>query len=147
MASDVKIGFYKGAGRLVDKAIRWRTRSMYSHCEMVVLGTCYSSSFRDGGVRSKTISFKPDRWDFIDLPSVNPLDVLKLWHRTQHMGYDLVGVLVGQLFEVRAHERRKWFCSEWCAEAIGFSNPWRYSPQRLFEEVRVLLPVEKRSEF
>ena len=48
--------------------IRWWTGSQYSHCELVINGTCYSSSIRDGGVRGKVMALPADTWDVIDLP-------------------------------------------------------------------------------
>ena len=47
----VQLALYKGRGTLFNALIRWWTRSPYSHCELVINGTCYSSSIRDGGVR------------------------------------------------------------------------------------------------
>lgn len=60
---------HKGLARLADWVTRLVTRSPYSHCEIAVgpqcydVGTdftCYSSSFRDGGVRAKTMPLPSD---------------------------------------------------------------------------------------
>lgn len=48
----VRLAFYKGEGDWVDKVVRWWTKSQYSHVEVIVGDTWYSSSPRDGGVRS-----------------------------------------------------------------------------------------------
>jgi hypothetical protein len=46
----VQLALYKSHGNWVNRFIRWWTGSPYSHCELVINGTCYSSSVRDGGV-------------------------------------------------------------------------------------------------
>ena len=57
----VVLAFYKGKGDWLDWLIRLFTRSQYSHVEYVQDSTamddqgrheCWSSSFRDGGVRA-----------------------------------------------------------------------------------------------
>jgi len=32
----IKVAFYTGPGRLIDKLIRWWTNSEYSHCEKIL---------------------------------------------------------------------------------------------------------------
>lgn len=132
----VKIAFYKGRGDFFDSAIRWRTQSAVSHCEMVVGGKCYSSSPRDGGVRCKEINLDDGKWLVLATPLVNQVAVRSLFDITQGDGYDWVGAVVGQGFAARAHDAGKWFCSEWCARAMGFPEPWRYSPGLLLSVVR-----------
>jgi hypothetical protein len=51
----VKLALYKGRGGIANAVIRWWTGSIYSHCELVVDGLCYSSSVMDKGVRRKQI--------------------------------------------------------------------------------------------
>ena len=41
----------------------------YSHSEIYIDGICYSSSVRDGGVRSKVIDLNSGKWDIVDLSS------------------------------------------------------------------------------
>ena len=52
----VQLALYKAPGEWTNALIRWWTRSQYSHCELVIDGTCYSSSERDRGVRSKVMA-------------------------------------------------------------------------------------------
>ena len=59
----VQLAMYKAPGNWLNAAIRWWTGSQYSHCELVVRGTCYSSTIRDGGVRAKVMALPSDRWD------------------------------------------------------------------------------------
>ena len=41
----------------------------------------------------------------------------RVWAETRGQGYDLRGAL-GVAFGLR-HNRRRWFCSEWCARRTG----------------------------
>ena len=48
---------------------------------------------------------------------------------TRGTKYDWLGA-TGVIARWR-HDRRKWFCSEWCAAALRLDNPERYSPEML----------------
>ena len=129
------------AARFSDWLTRKLTRGIYSHCEISVDAgggqfECYSSSIRDGGVRCKTMPLPAAKWDLIELPSVSPQGLpmvagsLKtLFAQTQGQRYDLPGVL-GVVFKTRQRSGR-WFCSEWCGQVLGLSEPWRFSPNDL----------------
>lgn len=88
----VYLALYKGrktiktpkdlAFRIIEWVIRKVTGGQYSHCEIAVsvafsdgLFDCYSSSFRDGGVRCKRMPLPAGKWDVIMVP---PLSVLVL---------------------------------------------------------------------
>ena len=141
----VYLAMYKGrkdgsgikvwAARLVDWVIRTITRSPYSHCEIAIrhsggLFDCYSSSARDGGVRLKTMPLPSGKWDLVELPTKAGLSAKRLYRHTHGAGYDYPGAL-GAVFRL-PQSRRRWFCSEWCAYAIGCTNPHRYTPQTLY---------------
>lgn len=144
--SKVYLALYKGrksghtpkalAMRFADWVIRKATRGIYSHCEIALaLGDgvfeCYSSSLRDGGVRCKVIPLPEAKWDLIPLPSTPEAheQLQRVWTATEGQGYDLRGAL-GVAFGLR-HNRRRWFCSEWCATALGLPDGWRWSPNDL----------------
>lgn len=42
--------------------------------------------------------------------------------------YDLTGLIGAQLFNLRRHSRRRWFCSELCAYALGLPRPSSFAP-------------------
>ena len=80
----VYLALYKGrktiktpkdlAFRIIEWVIRKVTGGQYSHCEIAVsvafsdgLFDCYSSSFRDGGVRCKRMPLPAEKWDLIAL--------------------------------------------------------------------------------
>lgn len=122
--------------RLMDWAVRIATRGQYSHCEIAVKHGftddyhCYSASLRDGGVRSKTMLLPADKWDLIPIRDADAYDrVWALYQATIGARYDYIGAL-GVVSPVRQVAQR-WFCSEWCAKALGQGQPEKYSPQAL----------------
>lgn len=142
----VTLAFYKGRGqgrleRLQDLAIRTFTRSPYSHVELAAgsfkagdIARCYSSSMRDGGVRSKEICLDGNHWDLVVLqvPADQPVALVR---DNLGAGYDCFGVLFSQILPITRHRSRRWFCSEICAAALGFARPHTYSPGLLFQHV------------
>jgi hypothetical protein len=135
-----RAAFYKGTRPglpgLYNRAVRWWECGPYSHCELVFSdGRAASASFMDHGVRFKEIDFDPERWDFIDLPGANEA-LAELWFLT-HLGcqYDLLGNVHFLLGPVR-DDRRKYFCSEALAAALGMPEAWRYGPNALAAVLR-----------
>lgn len=136
------------AARLSDWIIRTLTRSPYSHCELAVLipppdgdpddhavFDCYSSSIRDGGVRMKTMTLPADKWDLIPINQFDAyIDVLNYFAQTRGKPYDFIGAC-GVVLGIK-DSLKKWFCSEWCAAALGLQYPDRYSPQALADWFR-----------
>lgn len=139
--------------RLQDSLVRLLTRSPYSHCELAVpllprlaaVGTgfvpadeaprfcCYSSSPRDGGVRVKVMELPSDKWDLLPLESDGAAHQKIRAHylHTHGAAYDWRGV-IGTVLPCIGHSRRRWFCSEWCAAALGLRTPHRHTPQSLY---------------
>lgn len=133
----VKLALYKGRGNLGNALIRWWTKSEYSHCEVVALSQYgYSSSIRDGGVRMKKIDWNPDHWDFIELPWADVGCVTELYVKTAGEPYGYWDLLTRQIFN-RPGDAPGWFCSEWCAAALGFASPQIYSPALLAQACRM----------
>ena len=146
-----QVAFYRGRKsgkgimpiifRALDSLTRTVTKGPYSHCELVEElpdGTykCFSSSYRDGGVRIKILSLDSDSWDLVDAPYLTAEAVEEVKRRTVGLKYDLVGAVgVVILSPDRPH---KWFCSELAAEVIGLKEPWRYSPNTLYSVVQRL---------
>ncbi len=129
------IAFYKstpkGIKGLYNRLVRWWCRGTYSHCEILFSdGLCASSSFMDGGVRFKQINLNPHHWDFIRVPDWLERDA-RVWFATyEGCKYDVLGNLhfvVGLV----ADDKRKWFCSEAVAAALGVTEPWRFDPNSL----------------
>ncbi|MDJ0824258.1 MAG: hypothetical protein QNJ16_02025 [Rhodobacter sp.] len=137
------LAFYKGPGRPDDRLIRFATRSIYSHVELLWLALdqvtaegalAISSSGRDGGVRTKRITFAPDRWDVLAAPWA-PDDAWDTAEAELDRRYDYIGILLSQIVRLQRHARTRWFCSELCAAALGFEMPQSYSPGDLARTV------------
>ena len=116
-------------GRLI---CAW-TRSPYSHCELVVGDTCYSSSIRDGGVRRKPIDLSGPHWKVIALPHVNPLAVTQLYASTKGARYGWSDLLTQHVLRTPFDDSSRWFCSEWAAAALGLPMPETWTPGMLAE--------------
>ena len=81
-----------------------------------------------------------DKWDLIPLPdSINEHGQLdRLYRNTISQPYDWFGA-VGVVFKTR-QRGDKWFCSEWCAAALGLPDGWRWSPN----DLAAIVPALKR---
>lgn len=126
-------GFKNKVGRLIVCAF---TFSRYSHCELVIEGYGYSSSFMDGGVRKKLINFGSGHWDLYDIDA-SALQLRALGHDlmlerfAQELGkpYDWIGMLrVSPLLRWLPRRDAERFCSEEVAYLLGASDPERFSP-------------------
>lgn len=132
----IYLALYKGKGTLFNRLIRLWTRSKYSHCELVMPdGRWLSASAMDGGVRAKRIDLNIEHWDLLPLPWAERHTIEWLYQQHKAMGYDWLGVFLSQLLPVAFHSERRWFCSEFCAAALGFTSAQRYSPAQLGEVV------------
>jgi len=128
----IHLAFYKGKGKLIDRVIRFGTRSIYSHVEIVFnYGSkeqfCISSSPRDKGVRMKNIHLKKDNWDIISV-LYNPIVSELLFVKSKGNGYDFLGIFFSQILNLQIHSKKRWFCSEYAAAFLNVINPERYSP-------------------
>lgn len=136
----VYLAFYKGRAdhyglaRLSDWLTRLVTRGDYSHCELAVAQgndefLCYSSSVRDKGVRCKRMALPQDKWDLV--PTDASCSYVEMFFQ-QHssMTYDWLGALGFVIFH-RGRDNQ-YFCSEFCADALGLIDSWRYSPNLLY---------------
>lgn len=133
----IYLALYKGRGKLFDRLIRLWTRSKYSHCELVMPdGRWLSASAMDGGVRAKRIELNLEHWDLIPLPWASKHQIEHTFRANLGRGYDWLGILGSQLVPLTIANPRRMFCSEFCAAALGFPLPQRYSPALLGEVVR-----------
>lgn len=135
------LAFYKAQGRFLDRVIRWVTRSAFSHCEILqgrpyqtdraFEARAWSSSGRDGGVREKSITFKPGHWEFVTIPWAGPAAIDRVIAEIGNP-YDYAGLLASQALNLRRHRQDQWFCSEICAYALELSAPQELSPGGLY---------------
>lgn len=142
----VALAFYRASGTRIDRVIRAATRSIYSHVELVDLDTltetatgrrasAISASWRDGGVRHKVIDFDSDAWEWVPVEPWYPCNVLDRAAAVMGARYDLGGLLMSQIFNLRRHADNRWFCSELCGHALGLSLPQTLSPGDLARRV------------
>lgn len=131
----MKIAFYNAKfGGSWDKLISLVTFSKFSHCEIVLSnGECWSSSYRDNGVRCKFINLG-DHWEVYDLNGNFDEGAIKYWFQL-HDGdkYDVKGA-VASLFHIGLSSENKKFCSEVCAMVLGIDPA--ITPQRLFKKLK-----------
>jgi hypothetical protein len=131
----VRLALRKHDTRLSARFIQYWTGSIYSHCELLVDGLCYSSSAMDGGVRCKQIDLDPTKWDVIELPWAGSQYVKDYFVLTDGDTYGWPSLVKSQLFNRNVATPGKQFCSEWCANALGLPNPAIHSPGSLAAEV------------
>lgn len=134
----VQLAMRKHDTRLAARAIQWWTNSIYSHCELVVDGWCYSSSVMDKGVRRKQIDLTSDKWDLIDLPWADAAQIVAYFRETDHHRYGWPSLITSQLLNLNRPVNGAQFCSEWCAAALYLPNPASYSPESLYQMVAYL---------
>lgn len=129
---------YKAKGSIWDQSIRKWTGKPYSHCELVVNGSCYSSSLMDGGVRNKSINIYNGKWDLFPLTKFNELQVLNYYQKTKGNKYSYFDLFFNQIINSRFTKPNNQFCSEWCAEALGLPSAHIYNPGVLVELVQFI---------
>lgn len=137
--------FYKGTraenakARLFDRLVTsWpRTRGRFSHGEWVApSGECWSSSFRDGGVRGKLIDVHSGRWVLVTVPAT-PDEVAAhyewcaLYRGAQYDWPSLLGFVLPWRVSVALW----WFCTEALAAMRGLDTPRLWHPNKLFEHL------------
>lgn len=130
------LALYKGpATDWTHKIAHWAvclfTGSIYSHCELVIGGICYSASARDGSVRAKAIDLTTGRWDLIQIQG-DEKAALNWFIAHQGEKYDWAGIARFAI-PFLPHRSKQWFCSEACGAALGLPNPHELTPADLAE--------------
>lgn len=131
-----QLAFYKGPPRndllhtISHYAIRFWTWSKWSHAELVIDGVCYSSSARDGGVRSKVIDLTSGRWDVVDVEIDK--DHALAWFLTNNGDkYDWAGIW-RFVIPFLPQGKRRWFCFEAIGSALGFAGAHKLTANDLY---------------
>ena len=120
----IKVAFYKGKGNFINGIVRWWTKSVYSHAEIVLpdgITWIGISPFLKSKVASrKKIIIDYSEWDFVDI-NVNQeqLDIImEFFEYTEGHGYDWIGMLLSQFLPCKIKHKKRWYCSEWIAYAL-----------------------------
>jgi hypothetical protein len=130
----MKIALYKGPPSIKKDFVHWishwaicaRSFSKYSHVELVIDGQCYSSSSRDGGVRSKIIDLNSGKWDVVDVEGDEQFALAYMIERLGN-SYDWWGI-VRFIIPFVPQKNGQEFCSEIVAGALGAECPEDYFP-------------------
>lgn len=130
----IKIAFFKGERKsYLHRFIRWYTKSIYSHAELVMpnenkwvgISPFLTSTV---GVREKIIPIEDQRenWDFLTFTlnwrepvrqyQLDQLD--KFIEKTLGSRYDWFGLIISNLTPFLVKKKDKWYCSEWIAHAL-----------------------------
>ena len=127
----IKVAFYKGGEGWQHKIIRWWTKSIYSHAELVMPDnfTWISiSPFLESKVakRLKT-DFDLEKWDFIsiDITEEQHSSILEFYENTKDNVYDWWGMLLSQFTPFKVKSKNKWYCSEWITNALVSNEPFK----------------------
>ena len=151
------LAFYKGKGSFFSKAIRWWTRSPYSHVEIAVpkndtnLYECFTSSERDGGVRHKRMELPTEKWDLVEvhIPVGKKGEVFVWFRNNMDKKYDWAGIF-GMVVSSHADKVNRYFCSEACLTALQAAGwglglrPSKTSPGALYDFAAAQCAVEKK---
>ena len=136
----MQIALYKGPPssilhKISHCLIKFWTRSEYSHAELVINGICYSSSSRDGGVRSKKINIKSGRWDVFDITDDKQIKAKALSWFVEHDGdsYDYRNIF-RYVIPLIGHNENHWVCFEAIGAALGIKDPHKLDADDLMKE-------------
>lgn len=136
----LQLALYKGPpSSLIHNISHYITRlgtwSGYSHAELVIDGICYSSSARDGGVRSKLIDLSSGHWDVFNLTDNKQVKAKALAWFVEHHGnpYDYRNI-VRYVLPFIGHNKNHWVCYEAVGAALGIKRPHTLTAEKLLEE-------------
>jgi hypothetical protein len=121
---EIKIAFYKGKGDFLNGVVRWWTKSVYSHAELV-LPDGYTWIGISPFLKSKVASRRKllidySEWDFITLNvTKEQVDIImEFFEDTEGQRYDWIGMLLSQFLPCKIKHKKRWYCSEWIAYAL-----------------------------
>jgi len=139
---------YRGTS-LIDRLIKWQTRSMYSHAAILLPNGNIIESYPGIGVRLR--ESKINGWDFdcdlncfvdlYDVPEATPaqwLRAIDFCYAENGAGYDWKGI-ARFVTRLPGGDPQRWFCSELVAAAFRAAGvpllariePWAVSPELL----------------
>ena len=135
----MKIHFYKARnGKLGDKIVG--IASIFSHVELEIDGVFYSSSNRDGGVRSKIIDISnKKKWVSFELKNnIDKNICLNYFKSVEGQKYDWLNIFFSQIIKLNLQSSNKQICSEFVGNCLQLDNAYKYSPEALFYKLKEL---------
>lgn len=135
----MKIHFYKARnGKLEDEIVG--IVSIFSHVELEIDGVFYSSSNRDGGVRSKIIDTS-NKKKWVSFEVKNKIDknrCLNYFKSVEGQKYDWLNIFFSQIIKLNIQSSNKQICSEFVGNCLQLDNAYKYSPEALFYKLKEL---------
>ena len=135
----ITIAFYKGEGNFVNAIVRWWTKSIYSHAELIlpdeITWISISPSFKSKIMRRHMLEVEYSEWDFIEI-EVTPEQrnvILAFFEETEGQGYDWVGMLLSQFLPCKIKHRERWYCSEWIAYALRIACVFDWRKMKMYD--------------
>ena len=135
----MKIHFYKARnGKLEDEIVG--IVSIFSHVELEIDGVFYSSSNRDGGVRSKIIDISnKKKWVSFELKNnIDKNICLNYFKSVEGQKYDWLNIFFSQIIKLNIQSSNKQICSEFVGNCLQLDNAYKYSPEALFYKLKEL---------
>ena len=136
---EIKVAFYKGKGDYLNGIVRWWTKSIYSHAELVLpdgITWIGISPFLKSKVASrKKLIINYVDWDFITLDvTQEQVDIImEFFEDTEGHGYDWVGMLLSQFLPCKIKHKRRWYCSEWIAYALRIACVFEWRIIKIYD--------------
>ncbi len=133
----MKIHFYKARnGKIGDKIVG--IVSIFSHVELEIDGVFYSSSNRDGGVRSKIIDTSNEKkWVSFELKNNIDRNIcLNYFKSVEGQKYDWLNIFFSQIIKLNIQSSNKQICSEFVGNCLGLEDSYKYSPESLFYKLK-----------
>ena len=143
----VSVMFYKGSTGISGHAVRWWTKSRYSHCALVFDGAGYDGydllveAIAGSRTHAQVVRhFNPGYWDRITIPCT-PEAFAEVFNWAQgELGcpYDWSGLIWSQVLMLPRSHPDRWFCSEFCVaglQKLGMFpgiEPCTFSPGDLY---------------
>ena len=137
---NVYIGLYKGKGTLINKIVRWWTKSQYSHAELILddkqtwIGI--SPFIKSQVTDRKNVEYNPEKWDFYKIPVTEEQynAILDFYDINKGATYDWIGMLLSQFLSFRIKQKYKWYCSEWILYALRISCVVDWKIIKIFDQ-------------
>ena len=135
MSNKVQIAFYKGKGNFFNKLIRWWTKSSYSHVEIVIDNTWYTSATWESGTVARKLVPNPKKWDVVTISCGDTaISALKSSAEAK-LGkrYDYYGIMFSQVLPWKGDKADRWFCSEFVYDTLITAGvlPAEYKPEEV----------------
>jgi len=135
----ISIAFYKGKGNFINAIVRWWTKSIYSHAELILSDNITwvgISPFLKSEVNGRE---QPDinmeEWDLInlDIDKEQYDTIIEFYNDTKGHKYDWIGMLFSQFLPCRIKHKSRWYCSEWITYALRIACVLDWKTLRLYE--------------